>query len=256
MNNHNDIMLTNEYIFKPNLPIKKVKTVIIDFRVPEEIITVFKENGVEVIKTKKLDCLYDSVIGHPDMQIHHLGKNEFICEPTVYDYYKEKLKNANIYKGKTFLKSVYPFDIAYNVLNIGNYVFHNFEYTDPTILEYYEKQNFKFINVTQGYTKCSVLVIDENSIITSDKQITKKAMENGFNALYIDANEIKLKGISNGLAGGIGGKIDNNTLAIYGDINKLKVSSDIYSFCDARNIKILPLGDRIPEDFGSIISIP
>lgn len=248
-------MLTKNYISNPNLPDRKVNTVIIDFRVSEDTIEVLRKNGVEVIKTKKLDCLYDSVSAHPDMQIHHLGKNDFVCEPTVYNYYKENLKNANIYKGKTFLKSKYPFDIAYNVLNVRNLVFHNLKYTDPKILEYYEKQKYKFINVKQGYTKCSVLVINENSIITSDKQIAKKALENGLNTLYVDANKIKLKGMSNGLAGGIGGKIDNNTLAIYGDINKLKELSDISNFCDACNVKILSLSHKIPEDFGSIIPI-
>ena len=255
MNNHNNIMSTSEYIFKPNLPNKKVKTVIIDFRVPEDIINVFKENGVEVIKTKKLDCLYDSVIGHPDMQIHHLGKNEFICEPTVYDYYTENLKNAIIYKGKTYLKGEYPFDIAYNVLVVGNFVFHNLKYTNPEILEYYKSHNYKLIDVKQGYTKCSALVVDENSIITSDKLIAKNATENGLDALFVDAGDIKLKCMSNGLAGGIGGKIDKNILAIYGDINKLKTSSEILEFCAARSVKILPLNKEIPEDFGSIIPI-
>lgn len=248
-------MLTNNYILNPNLPKVKVNAVIVDYRISAEINNALLKNGIEVIKTKQLNNLYDAVTGHPDMQIHHLGKNIFICEPTVYDYYNNKLKNASVYKGKNILNKKYPYDIAYNVAVVGKYVFHNLKYTESQILDYYKQNNYKIIDVKQGYSKCSVCPLTKNSLITSDKEIALKAQNNGIDALYVTADDVKLRGLSNGLIGGICGKIDSNLLALYGNINKLKCAKQFINFCEKYDVKILSLTDDIPEDFGSIIPL-
>ena len=65
------------------------------------------------------------------------------------------------------------YDIAYNGVKVGNCFFHYFNYTDSKIIEYYKANGDKLINDKQGYTKCSVAIINENAIITSDTKIAK-----------------------------------------------------------------------------------
>ena len=242
------------YLKVPNLPQNRVTTVIVDYRISKESENTLKNKGINVLKTAKLNNLYQAVNGHPDMQIHHLGGNLFVCENTLYDYYKNLLPDAIIVSG-CCLSSEYPYDIAFNAARVGDFCFHNLKYTDSQILEYYKRKGVKLINVKQGYSKCSVCLINENSIITSDIKIAEKASKIGIDTLYFDSNEIILKNLNHGFVGGIGGLIDKNVLAINGNIANLNNHRGLLKFCQNKGVKIQSLSDSIPEDIGSIIPI-
>ena len=244
-----------KYIKNPNLPTEKVKCVLVDNRISPTSVENLKKEGIEVIFTKNIDNLYDAVKSHPDMQIHHLGENNFICEPTVFDYYKKILPDADIISGKTELNEKYPFDIAYNAAWVGNYVFHNFSYTDSILYEYYQALNLKLINVKQGYSKCSIAVINDNAIITSDLKVAQICENYNIDVLYVNPEDIRLNTLSNGFIGGICGKIDIDILAVNGNIQKLKSYDKIKTFLDKYCIKTINLNDEIPYDVGSIIPI-
>lgn len=245
----------HNYLKTPNLPDTRVTKVIVDYRISQEAQKALNKEGIEVIKTIRHTGLYDAVCGHPDMQIHHLGDDKFVCELNVYDYYKEKLPCATIIRGETAIKSEYPFDIAYNGVALGDFFFHNLKYTDKMIYQYKITKEHQLINVKQGYTKCSVCILNEHAIITSDKIVAKKAQENKIDALYVSPAKIKLSGFSNGLVGGICGLIDRETLAVNGDVALLDCGAEFISFCKKHNVNILQLTDAIPEDIGSIIPI-
>lgn len=245
----------NEFLEKPNLPTGRVTKVITDYRISKTAEKSLEKQGIEVIKSFPHKNLYNAVNGHPDMQIHHLGKNKFVCEPSVYEYYKQKLMNSEIIKGIMSITDKYPFDIAYNAVVIGNCFFHNLNFTDSKIYEYYKSLGVKLLNVRQGYTKCSVAVISENAIITSDISISKIAAQNNIDTLYFDPSDIKLSGVSNGFAGGICGLINRNLLAVNGDINLLNNGKEFVAFCNKYGVDLLNLNDNIPEDIGSIIPV-
>ncbi len=244
-----------EFVEKPNLLTGKVAKVIVDYRINPKSIEKLSEFGIDVIKTKKIDGLYESVCGHADMQIVHLGKNTFVCEPSVYDYYKAQMPEAKIIKGKTLLSDKYPSDIAYNGAAIGNYFFHNLKYTESTVYEYYKSMCGKLINVKQGYTKCSVCIISGNAIITSDRKINESALMYGIDSVCINPKEIRLCGMSNGFAGGIGGLIDKNTLAVNGDVSLTSFGAEFIGFCEKHGVSVIPLNSGIPEDIGSILPV-
>ncbi len=248
-------MLTYTYINTPNLPDEKVSAVLVDFRISKDSVLKLEEQGIDVFMSAQLNSLYDSVSGHPDMQIHHLGDNLFVCEPTLYNYYSKILKGAHIIQGNTYLDSEYPHDIAYNVVKVGKLIFHNFKYTDSVISEYYANQDVKLINVKQGYSKCSVCVLNDKAIITSDAKIAKISDNYNIDALYFSPEKIRLNGVSNGLIGGICGKISSDILAINGNIEIIDNNADIRNFCSKYAIQILNLNNRIPYDIGSIIPL-
>lgn len=243
-----------QYIKQPNLPTRKACKVIVDYRISEESQKSLEKEGIEVIKTVPISSLYEQVNGHPDMQIHHLGDNNFVCEPSSFSYYKEKLKGANLLKG-TELSEKYPYDILYNGA-LCNYVFfHKLNYTEKEIINFYNHKKVRLVNVNQGYSKCSVAVIADNTIITSDEQIHKKALEFGLNSLYVNPIQIILNGMSNGFIGGVCGLIDKNVLAINGSLNCFDDGRKIKKYCEAYNIKILELQNSKLVDIGSIIPV-
>lgn len=245
----------SEYIKIPNIPQGKVTCVIVDYRIDKISEQTLIDNGIEVLKTAKVNSLYDSVNGHPDMQIHHIGNDLFVCEKTLAQYYKKLLPDANIVSGNSELKDIYPLDIALNCARVGNFLFHNLNFTDSKILEYYKTNGAKLINVKQGYSKCSVCVINENAIITSDIKIAELALENGIDAMFFDNREIRLKGLDYGFIGGICGLIDKNLLAVNGNIKKLTNFQCLLDFCQRHRTNVLNLNDSIPEDIGSILPI-
>ncbi len=239
----------------PNLPDKKIKNVIVDFRMSKTSKNTLSKLDINIIPTLKLNTLYNAVCAHPDMQIHQLDEKCFVCEPTLYEYYKSKLINASVLKGKTTLTSKYPYDIAYNAVRVGKCVFHNLKYTDLSIIEYYKSHGVKLINVKQGYSKCSVCILNEHAIITSDKIIADTAEKNNIDALFYESKEIRLFELSYGFIGGICGKIAPDVLAVNGNIEFLSNSYKVIDFCNKYKIKILNLSNEVPQDIGSIIPV-
>ena len=160
-----------------------------------------------------------------------------------------------IISGNKKIGSTYPYDIAYNVARINRAAFHNFIYTDDKILEYYNANGIKLIDVKQGYSKCSICVIAENAIITSDKIIAKAAVSNGYDVLHISEGYIKLKGLNYGFIGGCCGLISKEILAVNGDISQHIDYLKIKEFCEKYNVTIYPLHNGTLEDIGSIIPL-
>ena len=244
-----------EFLSCPNLPIKKVSYVIVDYRTDENIIAALENQGITVFLSAKVNSLYNAVCGHPDMSIHHLGGCDFVCEPSVYDYYMHtlNLQGINLIKGFSHLTSTYPYDIAYNVARVSRYAFHKTDYTDREILN--NSKNINFINVSQGYSKCSVCIIAQNAIITDDDNIYKNACQHGFDVLKINKGGILLEGFDYGFLGGATGLISNDILAITGNVEKHVDYIKITNFCGKYGVKLFNLSDKIPADIGSIIPI-
>lgn len=241
-----------DFIKIPNLPEKEITSVLVDFRINPESVKKLNSLGICVYTTKRTASLYDAVSGHPDMVIHHLSGNKFIVSPENAEYFKS-IPGIELIIGKSVLKSTYPQDIAYNAARVGKFLIHNFKYTDKSILEN-TKELIK-INVKQGYSKCSVCVISENAIITSDIGIAKKCDGYGIDVLLIDDSDILLKGVSHGFFGGSSGLLSPEILAVNGNIKYHKNHKEITEFCNKYNVKIISLHSGKIEDIGSIMAL-
>ena len=235
---------------------KYAKAVIIDKNAPKEAIKKIKSLNITPILSAEIPNIISGVSTHSDMQIHPLEDNLFVCEPTLYDYYRNCLEkySVDLIKGDTFIKSTYPHDIAYNVAKIGKTVIHNTKYTDTKILNYYTKNNYRIINVNQGYSNCSICHIGENIIITSDRGIYTSIEKCGFEVHFAEG-EIQLEGASNGLFGGCCGYIGKNTIAFCGDVYNYTSGNNIVNLFKACDIDIIILCQQKLKDIGSIIPI-
>lgn len=243
------------YFAKPNLPNKRSERVIVDFRISDESVRTLKSLGTEIIKSFEVDTVMDEVCGHCDIQIHHLGGNGFICAPETYEYYKSVLPNADIIKGSKSLNEKYPDDVWYNAAAFGDFLICNTACTALEILSEYRSLNRKILNVKQGYAKCSICVVSDRAIITSDKGIYKTANQNEIDALLIESGFIELYGKMDGFIGGASGLIAQNILAVNGNIKTHKNCEDIIAFCKNYGVNVVSLNSGNIVDIGSIIPI-
>ena len=245
------------FIEKPNLPQREVKTVIVDYRTDDEILSELSHMGIETIKTERCYELYETINGHPDILIHHMGGNSLVIAPNIYDKVAERFlkKGFALTKGATWLQRNYPDNIAYNVLRLGKLAFHNTKYTDSEIIKQFEKYEVELIHVKQGYTKCSVCVVDEHSVITHDMGVTRVLERYGIEVLVIEPGDIDIAGLDYGFIGGTSGLISKNIIAFTGSIKEMKSYHKIVEYLALKGIDIKILSNKKIMDIGSIVPI-
>lgn len=243
-------------LLKPHIPEGKVTHVIVDKNAPCEFIENLYKLKIEVIFSAELS-LPGGIATHPDMQIAHLGKDTFVCEPSCFEHYSQRLAplGLNVVKGKTCLASNYPNDIAYNIARVGRYAIHKFSYTDYKIKEILEADDVCIIDVAQGYTKCAIGVVSEKAVITADRGIAKALEKTDIDVLTIEEGNIALWGVDYGFIGGTCGLISPNILIFCGNVERHNDYPNIKKFSKKHDVDILSLCSGGLVDIGSIIPI-
>lgn len=241
----------SKFIKSPNLPKSRVNTVLISSKY-DYIIKEIEKLGIECIKIKPLKNLDTPVNCHPDMILHHLGGRDIV----LYNY-DEQLNDILTKKGFNLIfcdskiKKEYPYDIPLNCLNINGYIIGKQDFIDNKIKRNFSKD--KILNSKQGYAKCSSCVVCENHIITTDKNIQKTLLQNGFEVLFVDNSDIFLEGYNNGFIGGCCGLIDKDKLLF--TANLPQSLSAITKFCQKCGVEVISLPFDKLNDIGSIIPI-
>lgn len=235
----------------------KLKLAIVDKRIPKNMEIKLNMMGVNIIKSTGCVNTYEAIKYHPDISICKLNNNNIVVAPNVYDYYKNVLNiyGFNVIRGDSIIKSKYPYNIHYNIVILKNFAIHNFKYTDKVILDYIEKNNIKKINVSQGYCKCSICIVDDNSLITSDEGIYKEVIKHGIDCLLIEKGHIDLFELNYGFIGGCSFLISNNKLAFFGNIKNHPDYDKILNFVKLKNKSLISLSDDKLLDLGSIINL-
>lgn len=240
------------------------KIAFVDERIRDFEIKKLEKFGLKVILIPRNDHLYNEISSHTDILLCKIGKY-VVVEKSIYKYIYDSVnkidKNLTKYllKGNSYLDSVYPLDIAYNVFCIGNICLHNFKYTDDKVKEIITKNGLKKINVEQGYTNCSVAKINEHSAITSDKKIASVLKKEKIDVLLIE-NEKNIKLYKNGknfsnMSGFIGGVIENvnGNIIITGDSSNFLQREKIIEFIKSKNLEIIDFKKMELIDYGGII---
>ena len=245
-----------------------MKNVIIDERMRQIEKRKLSELGYNIIEIKQSDKLYQEISSHVDIFVCKTERN-IIVEPSKFKYIKDKLKNEKsqfsnedkrILSGNEEINAKYPYDIKYNVCIIGRKALHNFEYTDSKLKTELIKQGYEMIDTTQGYTNCSIAVIDNNSAIVTDKGLYKILQKNNINVLYLDYEpDIKLlksEGYSN-RNGFIGGAVSRlgDKIIVFGDLNEIDINGAMRKFISQRGLDIIDFKGLDVIDYGGIIEI-
>lgn len=199
------------------------------------LIEYLQEQGHKVSIINMSDVTYKPVSSHPDIYMCGMGPGR-----PVYFGYPENIGRK------------YPENIIYNAACTGKYFIHNLKYTDSKLIK--SAEHLKKINVSQGYTKCNTLIVDENNIITSDIGIYNSCYGK-LDVLLIQSGHIKLQNFNYGFIGGASGRV-GDTIIFNGDISKHPDYEKIAAFIEDRNFKIKYFIEYPLEDIGSIIEDP
>lgn len=237
-----------------------MRKLIIDSRMRKIEKDKLKELGFNLIEIKPSENVYEEISSHVDIFTCKIG-NTIVIEPSKYVQIIDKIENTNknIKKGREKISSKYPEDIKYNVCIIGKKTIHNFEFTDLSVKEELESHGYELIPTTQGYTNCSIAVIDDNSAIVTDKGLYKILQKHNVEVICIKEPDIKLltkNGISNkkGFVGGAITRIEDNII-VTGDLRKIDIDGKIREFIERKNLKIIDFKDFDVIDYGGILEI-
>ena len=161
--------------------------------------------------------------------------------------------DAPVFKGiPENVGSAYPKDCIYNAACTGKFFIHRLDITAPALLKAAEESGMRMIDVPQGYTKCSTLIVDEDSIVTSDRGIEKKCSAAGMDVLLVTPGHVELEGFRYGFIGGASGRIED-TILFEGDLSRHPDFEKIEEFIRLKGLACEYNKDMPLTDIGSII---
>jgi hypothetical protein len=241
------------FVANPNLPNNQITEALIDIQ--SSAAMYLRECGVKLIDSAEEKRFNYPIRKHSDAQVHHVGGN------AIFLYSKSDLKQPLLNTGFHIREigetpsPIYEKECFLNVLSLENKLFCNPITTSQDIIKYYSSNKYSIINVSQGYTKCSSVVVDKNSVITDDESLFKALQNENLNVLKISQGDIILPGYKYGFMGGSCGKISSDILLFNGDISIHKDYDAIYSFCRNIGVKVEFIKNQPLEDIGGIIPL-
>lgn len=241
-----------KFIEKPNLPDGKVKSLICG-RLNSKIIDFLKEKDIDIYFTEKNLKVDSAVSSHCDIEAFYLGGGRIIL-----DRFQVKLSENLSKKGFDILftenevQGKYPGDIILNNAIIGEYFIGNTKFCDRSVID--NIKNKSILHVNQGYARCSVLPVNESSLITDDESIYRICCKNDLDCLLVGKGDVSLDGHDYGFIGGAGGKISDDEMLFFGDITKHRNYIEILEFLNERNIRMIYF-DFPLYDFGGFIPL-
>ena len=230
----------------------------VDYRITHEELVNLSNLNVNPILVPKCNEVYESINGHPDIQLNILkskGTDHIIVQKNINENFIKILKSNNIkyILSKNSLSNTYPNDIILNSLILENYFIHNLKFSDENLLK---SQNLKTkINVPQGYTKCSILPVRENALITSDKGVFEALKDYSFDILLLPSGDILLPSLNYGFIGGTGGMISHDKMAFFGDLDSYTWGNEVKRFLHKYDVSPIALRKGKLIDRGSLLTL-
>ena len=164
-----------------------------------------------------------------------------------------RLKEGEVFTGDpSRLSPEYPGDVIYNGCSTGKYFIHNLKFTAEELLDRVMELGLIPVDVKQGYARCSITPVDEDSIITYDRGICKRAMEAGLKVLLVEPGQVELPGYDNSFLGGTSGRVGDEII-FNGDLSKHGDFERIAAFIEERGLKLKYFKGYPLRDIGSIV---
>lgn len=242
------------YIKNPNLPQNTVNKLMISAETPAEIVSELTKCGVEILLSPKNSLIEKKIAAHTDLNLLHIHDNVFICARGLEEQYMDLLTEANIQTSKSLIKSPYPEDVGLNVGLVGKYAVFNPKTISEHVFGYINKADLIQIHVKQGYTKCNIVPVSSEAIITEDEGMCRIGQKY-LDVLCLPVGSIQLNGYKHGFIGGACGKLSKDTLAITGKLNCVNEYQNMIQFCKCHGVSIVELSNQHPIDIGSLIPI-
>ncbi|WP_425756908.1 DUF6873 family GME fold protein [Ihubacter sp. rT4E-8] len=179
-----------------------------------------------------------AISNHPDV---------FLCKMGIE-------QNAPIFfAAKEDLGKDYPAEAAFNAACTGKYFIHNLNITNEKLLFAAKEMGMILVDVRQGYTKCSVVIVDETSLITYDEGIIKACSKfPDISVLRVAPGFVRLDGYDTGFIGGASGRVGKEII-FHGDLFGHPDFSAIVDFIEKRGLTCKWFPQFKLTDIGSIL---
>ena len=179
----------------------------------------YMKNFGEVIVVPRDDRFESRTSSHPDLVLSIIDDTLIIDENAHPEIYKQlDALGVPYVVGNSKLSAIYPQDIAYNAVITKDFLIHKLDYTNPLLYMHSAYTNKKLIPVRQGYTKCSTVVVNDDTVITADQGIYR-AVKDFMNALLIQSGHVLLGGEDNGFLGGASAGFED-MIVFHGDLSQ------------------------------------
>lgn len=245
------------FIKLPNLPENNVKSLIIGQKYSKLLKNSLNQLGIDVLELPDNPNIDSRLSGHADMSVLHVGDNRVIlAEYLLGSEFSANLTaiGAKVLFSNEKQEPEYPLDSGLNVCFVGSRLICNPATADNIIVKQLT-YNEPMIKCRQGYSKCSVCVVDSNSIITADTGIADAAELAGLNVLKIMPGLAMLDGFSEGFIGGAAFKLSSGVLAFTGIIPDTFERNRIESFIRGEGVEPIYLTDADLIDIGGAVII-
>lgn len=245
------------FVVKPNLP-TKARSVLLGKKYADLLENPLKKAGIQPIFIPDNPFVDSRLSGHADLSVFHMGGEKCLLSPHLKGTdFSRRLEGigADLDYLSEPMGSIYPKDAALNCCVVGDSLIYNKKTAAQGIDEYFTIKGRRLINVRQGYTRCSVCVVDDNSIITADRGIANAVHNAGVDILLISQGYVNLAGFDFGFIGGAAFKISNDRIAFTGTLDKHPDKSAIYEFLRKRGVEPVFLTDMPLFDMGGAVPI-
>lgn len=244
-----------EFVLSANLP-RKTELILIGEKYLSALEKPLKALGIEVLPVPSNPKVDPRLSSHADLSLFHAGENRiFAADYLKSTEFAEIIAKYGVSCELCALKQgeSYPYDAGLNVCSVGNYFIYSPKVSDETIILHLKGQGRVPVSCKQGYCKCSVCVVDENSIICADKGINAACKAAGLDVLEIRPGYVSLEGFDYGFIGGASFKINSDVLAFTGTLDAHPDKAAILDFLEKRGIVPVFLTDMPIFDIGSAV---
>ena len=229
-----------------------MKLLLIGERYKEKLEIPLRRRGFEPYWLPNNPNLDIRLASHADLSVFKYEKTIVIANNMV----NNRLVNLLTGRGYKIIVSEkkqskdYPHDINLCAAYVGEWLIHNFAFTDRAIIN---NVSLEHLNVKQGYIRCTVLPVN-NGLITADKGIAMKAFEAGIEVLQICSGGVRLDGFNEGFIGGASFTA-SDTIFFTGNILSHPDHERIIEFIKKQGMKYCSLTDEPLFDIGGAIYI-
>ncbi len=238
-------------IESPNLPRREITLAAVNdgaAKAKEYLLS----HGIGVFDILPCAALTDGTAAHADLHLLHLGGRKIILSREQRDN-AEKLVDLGfgVQVLDTPLGAGYPADVPLNAALFGSYALLN----PKTVCKNIDFSGRTVIPVRQGYTKCSVVPVAENAIITDDGAIASAAEKSGLAVLLVSKGDVALNGREYGFIGGCCGLIAPDTMLFNGSLASHRDGEKIKAFLLSFGVRAEEAGVFQLTDIGSILPL-
>lgn len=201
----------------------------------DEVINKLESYGYNCISTEESPDVSTPINLHADVLYLKTGERTLYvseCQKNNIDFLKHIGYDIEVVK----LSKGYKTECRLNIVVTDDIILCNSK-TCIDITTIQNNRNIIFTN--QGYTKCSTVVIDNDSFITEDESIYNSLVSSGKNCLLIKKGYVNLKGYNYGFIGGASIYLkEERKLLFAGNIKNHISYNEIEKFCNNINVAI------------------